>query len=206
MIGENNITESPLVFVISQIENILADDLKERKTNAKQHPEDQIARLAGGIREFGFTVPLLIDGKNNIVAGHGRKKAGVSLGMQSFPCVRVAHLSKAQIAALVLFDNKISETGFDPALLQVEIGNLRDLDAELIALTGFTNQELESLAASLEPKPEKPKKTPEIVFGAHKIQVTLSELQALEGLVEVHLNRHGDLVGFVEKTLLNQPS
>ena len=77
MIGENNITESPLVFVISQIENILADDLKERKTNAKQHPEDQIARLAGGIREFGFTVPLLIDGKNNIVAGHGRKKAGV---------------------------------------------------------------------------------------------------------------------------------
>ena len=206
MKNESNLTEEPLIFVADQIELISGEDLKERRGNSKKHPPEQIARLSGAIREFGFTVPLLIDRQNGIVAGHGRKTAGSLVGMRRFPCVRVDHLSPAQVAALVLFDNKIADTGFDPALLRVEIEGLRELDEELLGLTGFTDAELDALARDLEPEDKggaEEKKAPEIRFGAHKIQVSLPELQALEGLVEIHLSRHGDLVGFVEKTLFN---
>lgn len=203
--NESNFADEPLVFVAEQIEMIPAELLKERRGNSKKHPPEQVARLAGAIREFGFTVPLLIDARNGIVAGHGRKLAGVAVGMRRFPCVRVDHLAPAQVAALVLFDNKIADTGFDPALLRVEIEGLRGLDEELLGLTGFTDAELDALSKDLEPeKPGKEeKKAPEIRFGPHKIQVSLPELQALEGLVEIHLSKFGDLVGFVEKTLLN---
>ena len=38
--------------------------------NARTHSEDQVAQIAGSIREFGFTNPVLLDGDNGIIAGH----------------------------------------------------------------------------------------------------------------------------------------
>jgi hypothetical protein len=40
--------------------------------NARTHSEAQVAQIAGSIREFGFTNPVLVDGDNGIIAGHGR--------------------------------------------------------------------------------------------------------------------------------------
>src|SRR5258705_9302222 len=39
--------------------------------NARTHSEAQIAQIAGSIREFGFTNPVLIDPEGGIIAGHG---------------------------------------------------------------------------------------------------------------------------------------
>jgi ParB/Sulfiredoxin domain len=41
--------------------------------NARTHSEAQIAEIAGSIREFGFTNPVLIDPEGGIIAGHGPK-------------------------------------------------------------------------------------------------------------------------------------
>lgn len=197
--------EEPLIFVASQIEMLHHSDLIERDKNSKNHPPEQIARLKGAIREFGFTVPLLVDNAGNIIAGHGRKLAGLALGMRHFPCVRAGHLTGAQIDALVLFDNKIAETGFDPALLRVEIEGLKDIDEELLGLTGFSDKELDEILADLEPEPEKDKdkkKPPELRFGEHKIPMSAAEAKTLDALVEMHLSKHDDLIGFVEETLL----
>ena len=48
--------------------------------NARTHSDAQVAQIAGSIREFGFTNPVLIDGENGIVAGHGRVLAARKLG------------------------------------------------------------------------------------------------------------------------------
>jgi len=201
-----SLVENGEIFVASNITLIPDELLRDRKGNSKKHPADQLARLAGGIREFGFVVPLLIDGNNEIIAGHGRRLAGRAVGMSEFPCVLAEHLSQEQVRALVIFDNKIAETGFDLALLKVELDELRDLDAELLGLTGFTDAELAKLASDLEGGSEDDKdpsaKPPEIRFGDHKLPLSLAESSALDALVEMHLAKYGDAIGFVEKTLL----
>ena len=39
--------------------------------NARTHSDAQIAQIAGSIREFGFTNPVLIDEAGGIIAGQG---------------------------------------------------------------------------------------------------------------------------------------
>ncbi len=62
--------------------------------NARTHSEAQIAQIAGSIREFGFTNPVLCDGDNGILAGHGRVLAARQLGMDTVPCIELAHLRR----------------------------------------------------------------------------------------------------------------
>ena len=54
--------------------------------NARTHSEAQIAEIAGSIREFGFTNPVLIDPGGGIIAGHGRVLAARQLEMAEIPC------------------------------------------------------------------------------------------------------------------------
>ena len=51
--------------------------------NARTHSESQVALIAGSIREYGFTNPVLVDGENGIIAGHGRVLAARKLGLAS---------------------------------------------------------------------------------------------------------------------------
>lgn len=111
------------------------DDLKPYANNAKQHPQKQVDLLAKNIKRFGFTTPVLIDEKNNVIAGHGRLMALRQLGETKVPCVRMEGLSEKDIKALRLADNKIAEMGeWD---MDLAIGDLKDLDDELLELTGF---------------------------------------------------------------------
>lgn len=91
--------------------------------NAKKHDERQVAAIAGSIREFGFNNPVLIDATDGIIAGHGRVLAAQKLGLESVPCIRLAHLSDAQRRAYILADNRLAETGggWDMEMLKLEI-------------------------------------------------------------------------------------
>ena len=64
--------------------------------NARTHSEAQVALTAGSIREFGFNNPVLVDGSNGIIAGHGRVLAARKLGLSTVPVIEPAHLSEAQ--------------------------------------------------------------------------------------------------------------
>lgn len=59
-------------FAANKIEQIATESLVPYARNARTHSEAQVAQIAGSIKEFGFTNPVLIDGDNGIVAGHGR--------------------------------------------------------------------------------------------------------------------------------------
>jgi ParB-like chromosome segregation protein Spo0J len=101
--------------------------LKPRATNPRTHSKRQIEQLKNSIREFGFVRPVLIDGDDGIIAGHGSTLAAIELGMTDIPTVRVDHFTPAQIRAYVIADNKLAENaGWDRQLLALE---LRELSA-----------------------------------------------------------------------------
>ena len=55
-----------------EIVNKKVEDLIPYINNSRTHNEEQIKQICASINEFGFTNPLLIDEKDNIIAGHGR--------------------------------------------------------------------------------------------------------------------------------------
>ena len=102
-------------------------DLTPYPNNARTHSEAQVAQIVSSIREFGWTNPILTDGHNGVVAGHGRLLAAKALGMAEVPVIELAGLTDAQKRAYVLADNKLAENaGWDFDLLAVEFGELQD--------------------------------------------------------------------------------
>nr|MBA3325251.1 site-specific DNA-methyltransferase [Paracoccaceae bacterium] len=113
--------------------------------NARTHSEDQIALIAGSIREFGFANPILVDGASGIIASHGRVLAARKLGLALVPVIELGHLSEAQKRAYVLADNKLAErAGWDEEMLRMELGDLRS-DGFDLGLMGFEMEELARL-------------------------------------------------------------
>ena len=106
-----------------EIEMVAVERLVPYAKNAKKHDDRQVAALAGSIREFGFTNPALIDGRDGIIAGHGRVLAARLAGLAEIPCIRLAHLTDAQRRAYILADNRLAETGggWDADMLAAEV-------------------------------------------------------------------------------------
>jgi hypothetical protein len=113
--------------------------------NARTHSPESLKKIAASITEFGFTNPVLTDGKKGIVAGHGRVLAAQQLGMDVVPSIELSHLSAAQRRAYVLADNRLAlDAGWDDELLRMELGDLRDEGFDL-GLIGFDGPELDTL-------------------------------------------------------------
>lgn len=120
-----------------EIVEVDVDDLIPYARNARTHSDEQIRQIAWSIRRFGFNSPVLIDGKNGIVAGHGRVLAAKAIGLDTVPCVRLDWLSEAEKRAYILADNKIAEnSAWDQALLDAELADLSTLEIDLTEL-GF---------------------------------------------------------------------
>jgi ParB-like nuclease domain len=132
---------SPPTTVISQ--PVAA--LRPAERNARTHSKSQIAQIAASIRAFGFVNPVLVDGGNRIIAGHGRVAAAARLGMAQVPTLRVDHLTPAQIRAYMIADNRIAElAGWDKEILALEFGELVTIDGDLdLAVTGFAHAEID---------------------------------------------------------------
>jgi len=129
-----------------QIEQLAVTDLIPFAKNSRTHSDAQVAQIAGSIREFGFTNPVLIDEKNSIIAGHGRVAAARKLELTEVPCIRLTGLTSAQKRAYVIADNKIAlNAGWDEKLLALELKELGDLGVSN-DLTGFTSEEIAALS------------------------------------------------------------
>ena len=99
--------------------------------NSRTHSEEQVNQIVASINEFGFTNPLLIDEKDNIIAGHGRLMASKKLGMEEVPCIVLKGLTEAQKKAYIIADNKMAlNAGWDDELLKIELENLKELDVD----------------------------------------------------------------------------
>jgi len=162
------------------IEQRAVETLIPYANNARTHSEAQVALIAGSIREFGFNNPVLVDGENGIIAGHGRVLAARKLGLTSVPVIELAHLTETQKRAYILADNRLAEqAGWDRDLLALELGDLTDLEVDLGAL-GFEGAELDALLdhGAADPKEEATPPVPDVpvsrsadlwVLGTHRL-------------------------------------
>ena len=132
---------------MNNIQQVPISDLIPYARNSRTHSDEQVAQIAGSIREFGFTNPVLIDASGTIIAGHGRVLAARKLSMPSVPCLRLGHLTPAQVRAYVIADNRMAlSAGWDEEMLRAEIAGLQ-ADGFDIGQIGFTDEEIAALLA-----------------------------------------------------------
>jgi len=128
-----------------KIEQRKVQELIPYVNNARTHSDEQVAQIAASIKEFGWTNPLLVDGTNGIIAGHGRLMAARKLSLDTVPCIELAHLSDKQRKAYILADNRLAmNSGWDTEMLSLELKSLDDEGFDL-ELLGFDADELAKL-------------------------------------------------------------
>lgn len=124
--------------------------LSENSRNSKIHPDEQIAKLMKSITEFGFNIPILIDKKNMIIAGHARFLAAKALHIDSIPAIRIENLTEDQIRAYTIADNKLTELAeWDYTKLSDELEYLNSVDIDAMAM-GFDYADFEMLNDSFQ--------------------------------------------------------
>jgi DNA modification methylase len=138
------------------IEQLPIDELRLDPHNPRHHSDLQIGQIARSIESFGFNVPVVIDGNNNVLAGHGRVLAARKLGWHLLPVIRLTHLTPAQARAFSIADNRLTENStWDDRLLGEIFRDLATLDLDFsLEATGFSIGEIdlriEGLSASTE--------------------------------------------------------
>lgn len=136
-----------------EIKYLPTEDLIPYINNSRTHTEGQVKQIAASIREFGFTNPILIDEKSTIIAGHGRARAAVTLGLSEVPTITLSSLTDAQRRAYVIADNKLAlNANWDAEILLAEIDRLQDenFNADLL---GFDPEELAKMIDLDDPEP-----------------------------------------------------
>jgi len=125
------------------------DSLIPYVNNSRTYSDEQIAQIAASIKEFGWTNPILVDGDNSIIAGHGRLLAARKLGYKEVPTIELADLTETQKKAYIIADNRLAlNAGWDNDLLTIELNDLL-ADGFALELLGFDPKELDAL---LEPE------------------------------------------------------
>ena len=120
-------------------------DLIPYARNSRTHNDAQVAQIAASIKEFGWTNPVLLDGENGIIAGHGRVMAASKLGEKEVPTIELSHMDENQKRAYIIADNKLAlNAGWDNEMLALELKDLSDAGYDL-GLTGFDPDEIDAL-------------------------------------------------------------
>ena len=113
--------------------------------NARTHSDAQVDLIAGSMREFGWTNPILVDGKNGVIAGHGRILAARKLGLVKVPVIELAHMTPSQKQAYILADNQLAlKADWNRDLLALETGDIKEAGTDL-KLLGFDDSDLKGL-------------------------------------------------------------
>ena len=138
----SDVDQTGAVSASLRIEYRDLDLLIPYERNPRTHSEEQLAQLAASIKEFGFTNPILLDGENGVIAGHGRLAAARLHGLKTVPCIELGHLTPEQKRSYLIADNKIAQNGlWNEEFLRLELTELKELGANL-ELLGFNPMEI----------------------------------------------------------------
>ena len=131
------------------IQMVAPNHLKKAPRNTRVHPKKQINRIVNSINQFGYTNPLLIDERRNIIGGHARVEAARRAGLQKIPAIVISGLTEVEKRALALADNQVPQlAGWDRSELARELNELAPLLTEAgldIELTGFEPARVDTL-------------------------------------------------------------
>jgi len=122
------------------------DDLIPYEKNAKNHPKDQVKKLAASIKQFGWpnAKAIEVDVNGVIINGHGRRLAALELGLKKVPVIVRDDLTPEQVRAYRLVDNKVAESTYDTDLMAGELFELTELltESDLDMSAFFSEREM----------------------------------------------------------------
>jgi ParB-like chromosome segregation protein Spo0J len=159
--------------------------------------DEQVDKMAGAIKEFGFRLPIMAKSDGLVVDGHLRLKAAQRLGLESVPVILADDLTDAQIKAFrILVNRSANWAEWDEELLRIELEEIKGMDYDL-AFTGFDKDELDALLQDITPgegesaddiytqkieapiyEPTGEKPPVEALFDADKARALVAEVQA----------------------------
>lgn len=149
-----NIAEIETQIKNSKVELRNIVDLLPYARNSRTHSDAQINQIAGSIKEFGFTNPVLVKENGELIAGHGRVVAALRLKLTQVPCIVLKHLTDIQAKAYVIADNQLAlNAGWDESMLSLEVKELKGFDFDL-GLLGFDAATLQGYLGAEEEKVE----------------------------------------------------
>ncbi len=104
-----------------KIENRAIHSIRPYERNPRRN-DPAVAAVAASLREFGFRQPIVVDAAGVIITGHTTYRAARKLGLQHVPVHVAEDLSREQVQAFRLADNKTAELAeWDDAKLTQEI-------------------------------------------------------------------------------------
>ncbi|EGO4545978.1 ParB N-terminal domain-containing protein [Escherichia coli] len=186
-----------------KIEYLPVGKLLRYAKNSRTHSDEQVEQLVNSIREFGFTNPVLIDEKNELIAGHGRLAAAEILEMDKVPAIRLSNLSEKQKKTYRIADNKLAlNAGWDMQLLAEEVKELMDDDFD-IDLLGFNDAELDEMLSDEQPQEEDDNSSPVVqikylAIDKERIPATDMEIALLLDVYRQYHDAHETHEGFVQ--------
>lgn len=160
---------------MAEIERWPIDRVRPDPKNARTHSEAQVAEIVASMREWGWTIPLLVDDEGLVLAGHGRLMAARSLKIAEVPVIVARGWTDVQKRAYGLADNKLAlNAGWDVDQLKVTLAGLSDMGVDL-SLVGFNKDELGAL------------------FGDHQGKQGLVDPDAVPAVAKVAATAPGDI-------------
>lgn len=141
----NSRTKPSAAWPAAKVEIWPIERLTVNPRNARVHGPEQIEQIRASLREFGWTMPVLVRETGMLIAGHGRLEAAKLEGIADVPTIVARGWTEAQCQAYALADNRLTEASeWSEELLRVELGDLQAAGFDL-ALTGFEQDELDKL-------------------------------------------------------------
>jgi len=181
------------------------DSLIPYVKNSRTHSDAQVAQIAASIKEFGWTNPILVDGDNGIIAGHGRLLAARKLGFKEVPTIELKDLTETQKKAYIIADNRLAlNAGWDNEMLTIELNDLL-ADGFALEVLGFDPKELNAL---LEPEviegltdedavpdvPEEPKTKLGDIYQLGKHRLMCGDSTSIDAVDELMNGQKADMV------------
>lgn len=138
------------VELLDEVELTPLSEIHPYENNPKQHPDEQVEKIAQSIVNNNFDVPIVVDGSGEIIKGHGRYAAAKQLNLDRVPVIWRDGMTPEDVTAARIADNKTQmESGFDYDALGSELEQLDeqfDIDTESISeQTGFDQTTVDDL-------------------------------------------------------------
>jgi len=127
-----------------QTETIQIEELTSDPANARKHDERNLVAIRSSLQAFGQQKPIVVDGRNVVIAGNGTLEAAKRLGWTEIAVVRTT-LDETQATAFGIADNRTAELAeWDEMTLH---SLMQSLDDDTRGILGFSEDELDKMVA-----------------------------------------------------------
>ena len=126
-----------------KIDTVRVEDLKPYAKNTRIHGKRNLEAIKKSLEAFGQTKPLVVrKATNEILCGNGTYEAAVALGWKEMQC-HIIDIDEERAKALMIADNRTSDLSENDEKNLLDM--LQEMDADMLDLTGYDNEELDKM-------------------------------------------------------------